>query len=193
MVRGDSLAMVMAAAERLRATQPQYRPKQAGDSAPPLPYPKQVLFYGDSGYVTFALSQTRWVHYGLDKKDAVWVVRERASVVEAPAADTAAVMVFPPPPPRRPKPDTLTLKVFRSGPHFTNPATIRKDAVLQVDTLKGAPRGDGTCNFDAGTPIRKPGTLRAATQVDGCSIIYWTVDSAKLVDATKRAKPDTKP
>src|SRR5688572_17734484 len=90
-------------------------------------------------------------------------------------------------PPRK-QPDTVSVQVFRN---FTNPATIPKGAILQVDTVKGAPRGDGTCDFYAGTPIRKPGTLRAATQVDSCSIIYWTVDSAKFIEATKQAKPDT--
>ena len=91
--------------------------------------------------------------------------------------------------PARKKPDTTTVQVFRGGLH--NPAPIPKDAILQVDTVKAVPRGDGTCDFDAGTPIRKPGTLRAATQVDDCSIIYWTVDSAKFFDATKEAKRDT--
>jgi hypothetical protein len=87
-----------------------------------------------------------------------------------------------------PKPDTFTVQLFRN---FTNQATIPKGAILQVDTVKGAPRGDGTCDFYAGTPIRKPGTLRAAAQVDSCSIIYWTVDAAKFIEATKQAKPDT--
>src|SRR5688572_6549239 len=90
-------------------------------------------------------------------------------------------------PPRK-QPDTVSVQVFRN---FTNPATIPKGAILQVDTVKGAPRGDGTCDFYAGTPVRKPGTLRAAAQVDSCSIIYWTVDSAKFIEATKKAKPDT--
>jgi len=87
----------------------------------------------------------------------------------------------------RKKPDTLTVQVFRRGLH--NPAPIPKDAILQVDTVKGVPRGDGTtCDFYAVAPIRKPGTLRVATQLDGCSIIYWTVDSAKVMEATKRDK-----
>jgi hypothetical protein len=68
----------------------------------------------------------------------------------------------------RKKPDTLTVQVFRGGLH--NPAPIPKDAILRVDTVKAVPRRDGTtCDF-------------------GCSIIYWTVDSAKVMEATKRDK-----
>jgi hypothetical protein len=196
MVRGDSLVMLIVAAERLRATQPQYRPKQVGDSAPPLPYPKRVRFYGDSGYVTFALSQTRWIRYGLDKKDGVWVVRAKTSVVEPPAVDTAAGVALPPPPKVVSPP---TSRSWEAAVPVQSPRPIPKESILRVDTLRAATRGpDGMCNYDqkavrALTPKPGSGTRLLPMHVDpvACRIIVVTVDSAKFMEATKQAKPDT--
>ena len=99
------------------------------------------------------------------------------------------------------KPDSVTVRgtdYWAAVPaQPTRP--MPKESILRVDTLRAATRrADGICNYDqkaarAITPTPGSGTRLLPISADpvACRIIVATVDTAKFMQATKRAKPDT--